>query len=321
MRLKEFFRYALFILIIVLSVLEISQIAPGDMEFFKEILSWVLIGFFLYYLSPTKTLFNSRNPRIDILIIFAFYIFAFKNLVHSLSVNQYYLFDFLRKILLSNNFKFLNDIVFVIGSILIALLSIFLGFNVDYSKNSLLGWIRKGKKQRHLFDKIIDITIIYLILQTFSYFIFAIIMEWFALALDSYFVVVALGYYFLAFYVFKKKTSTKSFIEHGVETGEKTVKMFMDLFHNKKTIFYGISGIIVIHALVDIANFMIPYLFNITNTMYLSKLNPANHQTIISLLKNDLAMTYLFHFIFGLGWFQRKMYLLQDFRPVYSLQA
>lgn len=285
MKIKQVLQEGLFLVVIFLSIMEILQIAPGDMKFFKEMLSWVLIGFFLYYLSPTKTLFNSKNKKMDLFILISLYFFAFKNLSHIIANGELNSLGFLRIFLFK--YPILNEVTFQIGSVLIIILSIFLGMSVKYKENSLLGWIRGKREQRNLLAKGVDVFIIYFVLLSFSYFIFTIVMEWFALALDSYFVVIALAYYFIIFYIFKVKRNFRIFVSSVVETGEKFIKLFLNLFHNKNTILFGISGIIVIHAVVDIGNFIFPYLLNMKDTLYLTTLDPATHQTIMELFLKD----------------------------------
>ena len=48
---------------------------------------------------------------------------------------------------------------------------------------------------------------------------------------------------------------------------------------------------IVIHAVVDIGNFIFPYLLNIKDTLYLSTLDPATHKTVIELFVQNFPVS------------------------------
>ena len=49
------------------------------------------------------------------------------------------------------------------------------------------------------------------------------------------------------------------------ESGDKIIKMYLELFHNKETIFFALSGLIVLTPFVDLGNFIVPYIFNMEN--------------------------------------------------------
>ena len=46
MKIRHFLQEILFLIIIVLSILDLFEILPGEINVFKRILSWVLIGYF-----------------------------------------------------------------------------------------------------------------------------------------------------------------------------------------------------------------------------------------------------------------------------------
>ncbi|MBN1502954.1 hypothetical protein JW930_05405 [Candidatus Woesearchaeota archaeon] len=288
MKLKHVLHEALFLFLIIFSVVDLLELLPGEVNVTKKLLSWLLVGYLLYYFSLTRILFNNRNRKMDLLLLLSFYFFAFKNLSHFIVNEELLYLNFMKTFLYKN--QILNEIMFYLGSLSILLWSLFAGFNLNYKEDSLLGILRRPKAGKSAYDKIADSIIIYAILLFFSYFIFAVIMEWFALAIDSYVIIGALVYYIVVFYIIHRRKTYKPFLQIVAETGDELIKLFLGLFQNKRTVYFGISGVIVMHAVIDIANFLLPYIFNLHKAFYLSTLAHETHQTILNLLQNNLDL-------------------------------
>lgn len=286
MRIRKFLGLGVFLVVIALSIMDLMQVADGEIRLFKELLSWILIGYFIYSSSPTKTFFNNKHKKVDLFILIALYFFAVKNLVYLVSKEHMMYLDFIKTFFFTYGID-IQIYTLQIGAILLGIMALYLGWKHEYMEDSILGYLRK-KSTGKWYDKIIDIIIIYIIFILFSYFIFTILMEWFVMVLDSYFIGVAIIYYFIYYFFIKKRRGFVMFIESVVNTGSNFLKLFLNLFQDKKTIFLGISGIIVIHGIVDIVNFIFPYLFTISN-LYLAKLPPGTHQSLVNLLLADFA--------------------------------
>jgi CAAX prenyl protease-like protein len=308
MNLKQVLVQGIFIVVIALSIMDIMQIANGEIRLFKELLSWIIIGYFIYNLSPTKLLFKNQHKRIDLFLLLSLYFFVFKDFSYIVLKEELIYTNFLKTFILK--YQFVNEVMFGIGAILIFILSVYLGIKFKFEKDSILGLIRHPDSQHTTLNKLFNVLLIYTILISFSYFIFTIMMEWFVLVLDSYFACAALIYYSIYYFVIKKNKGFSQFIYSVVNTGSNFLQKFLNLFHDKKTIFYGISGIIVIHGLVDIGNFMIPYLFNVSN-LYLDTLSASTHETIFNLFLSDFSRASLFDkFCVAIIYFQNVFALI-----------
>ncbi|MBN2367666.1 CPBP family intramembrane metalloprotease [Candidatus Woesearchaeota archaeon] len=289
MDIKKILRESLFLLLILLAVLEITGLVPGEINLLKKFLSWALVGYLLYYLSFTRILFNKKDRLIDVLLLVSLYAFAFKDISHSIVNESFTYFGFIKSFFYKYNV--LNEIMFYAGSVFIFLIAVYSGFRLDYLENSILGLIRGRSKQRSLKDNIIDSGIIYLIFLFLSYFIFIVVMEWLSVAIDSLVIVGAIVYYFIVYFVIRKPKQHESFIDAVIKTGDEFITMFLELFHDKKTIFFGISGLIVMHAIIDIGNFISPYLLNLKESFYLTALLEESHMTLYELIMSDLSLS------------------------------
>jgi hypothetical protein len=63
------------------------------------------------------------------------------------------------------------------------------------------------------------------------------------------------------------------------------------LFHSRKGSFLGISGMLVLHLLTDIGNYIIPYIMSFHDALYLTRFDNAYHMPIKTLI--DMSITQL----------------------------
>ena len=101
-------------------------------------------------------------------------------------------------------------------------------------------------------------------------------MEWLAIAIDAPLLVIALFIYL--FFVIKhhKGFHAESMIFKLGNVGERFYEKFISLFHSKRGLFLGIAGMLVLHLLTDVGNFVIPYTFFSHDPLYFEQLGPAN---------------------------------------------
>jgi hypothetical protein len=99
--------------------------------------------------------------------------------------------------------------------------------------------------------------------------------------------VAILFYLFIIIRHYKKYTAEKLLYKIG-EFGEKFYEKFISLFHEKRTIMLGISGMLVLHLLTDALSFVIPYIMVFKDTLYFSQLG-AGHDALIPLFIEQIA--------------------------------
>jgi hypothetical protein len=289
MKLKDIPYEIFFLFLVIISFAEIFGFASGEISILKKILSWVLIGYLLYHISITRIIFGRSHRVLDIAILASFYLFALKDFSHFILIEEHLQYlEFVKPVFQSPKVLTINKLIFFSSYITMFILAIISSF-FSYSENSIMGVIRGPREHRSWKARLLDLVIIFLIFLFFSYFIFAIVMEWFALALDSYVVVGALVYYIVVYYILHNNREYVSITHLVVNTGDKLIESFLGLFRSRRTIFFGLSGIIVIHSLIDLFNFIFPYLLNLKNTLYLAVLPEEGHSTVIHLFFQDFS--------------------------------
>ena len=95
-------------------------------------------------------------------------------------------------------------------------------------------------------------------------------MEWLAIAVDAPLLMVAIFVYILVVLI-GKRFSTEGLLYRIAAVGEQFYNNFVHLFQRKETILLGISGMLVLHLVTDIANFIVPLLIAAISAAFLTK--------------------------------------------------
>jgi len=282
------------IIIILLNVFAFIEFLPGDLDFIKEIISWVSLGYLLYHISLTRVFFGAKNKLIDVTLILTFFLFIVKNLLYfaSIAAEEVNVFGSFYEFLINNNL-IINKITFITAGILLILHAFYLTFNIHVKKPSLMHVIHEEGVPKTLVKKTERFLIVFFVLIGFFVVVFNLMMEWLAMAVHSSLVVFGLLFYF--FTLFRrhyKKLDAEHFIFKIGSFTEKFYERFIELFHTKR-IWMGVAGILVLHLLTDIGNFIVPYVFNIHDTIYFKTLG-AGHLSLYSLIAADFVNVFGF---------------------------
>ena len=276
------------ILIIILNILDFFEILPADIDFAKKIISWTALGYILYKASLTKIFFNNQKRSVDILLIISYFMLIFKNIIIFSSgiIDEFFVFYDFQKFIL-NNSPILEFYSLIIGSILILILAIYSSIYIDVKKPSLMHIIHEEGKPKTLYKYFIRIITVYLVYIAFFVVVFNFVMEWLAIAIDAPIIMIALLFYLFIVIRHYRKYNAESLIYRIGEFGEKFYEKLISLFHYKKTIFLGISGMIVLHLLTDAISFIIPYIFIFRDTLYFTQLG-AGHDALLTLFLEQI---------------------------------
>jgi hypothetical protein len=78
------------------------------------------------------------------------------------------------------------------------------------------------------------------------------------------------------------------------ETSDTYYQKFIELFHYKKMIFLGISGMLILHIFTDLINYMIPYIIGSADAFYFDKLKLLTepHSPIFSFLDSGIKSLF-----------------------------
>lgn len=274
------------VILIALNILDFFEILPGDLDYVKKIISWTVLGYILYKIDLTKILFGTSHRNLDLILIASYFLLTIKNLTaYALaSVHETnYLHSFYD--LMIANAGVIEAIGFYIGGIAILIIAFYYATRFPVTAPSLMHVIHEeGEPPRHLGKLATRFITILFVLIGFFVVVFNLMMEWLGIAIDAPLVMV--GIFFYVFHT--KRFNPDGFIYKIGTVGEGFYQKFISLFKYKHTLLMGIAGMLVLHLLTDIGNFIVPYILTIKDPLYFSQLG-AGHTPLITLFMQSIT--------------------------------
>jgi len=315
------------IFFILLNVIDFLNIIGGDLDFFKKILSWVLIAYVFYNISLTKLFIGKRMKKYDIIFILIFCLIVIpKSLflytsgitdielsgISENEINNYHIFSPILKYIKHFQIEeFLQIITYtnLLGIILIIIFSIILYSNNPHQNKSFLGSL---ELKETYFKPILEILSLIFINLFFAIIVFNLFMEWFALAVDALILVLGLIYYLFEFIKHHTSGKISSALSTISNTGNDFYQNLISMFSNKKTIFIACSVLLAVHLLVDIGVYLIPYIIGTQNTLYFSSLDIGGrlHSPIFSFFSSTFQSSLFYQDIFQNLSFENILYII-----------
>lgn len=278
---------------------------PADLDWIDHTVSFILFSLLFYRISITAILFGKRNKHVDAIIVLSYFLFFFKDILLYTSAVVEEL-HFLRFISLAHYYLvehdfLINFLPFFLASIGIILASVFTTFKLDIESPSLLNALIPKKLRRLEFKSHIrKFTIIFLFLLAFYYFVYNTILEWLEFTMDDPIIFIGILFFIQKIHKHKEKLHKEDFIFKITEFSESIYRRFISLFHYRKTIFLGISGIIVLHLLSDLGIYVLSYTTWINN-IYIEYLGEG-HTKLIKLLAMDISANNPIWINIGITW-------------------
>ena len=206
----------------------------------------------------------------------------------------------------------------IIAMSLVLSLGVYTTLRLPIGQKSIVGLIDYG--EAHGLARILmRLILVVMVSLAFLLFIFVPVVEWLALALDAPILVLALLVSVLLILLHKKSFSFEQWEEWVTDFGS-NIKPYIELFCNKKTVLLGVSGILVLHLLVEIFTYIIPLLLPVTNQLYLTQL-PYDFVHLFSLVDSlwwyPLVLLNVFAWVCILaipGYIWYKIYLFKTGR-------
>ncbi len=266
------FYFALFIL---LNIFDFLNFLLADLDFFKKLLSWGLIGYIFYKASFTKMFIGTKDKLMDLILIISFSMMAVpKLMIHYVNLESILNSDFIIFSFVINFFQSISakssaefeQSLFILGLAIIILVAIHLLRKYTPTKDSLIGSFQIKRA-------IGEYIILILTLSFFSITVFNFFMEWFALAVDSLILILGSIYYLAKYIAHHTKSDTSNFLQTISNTGNSFYQTLISYFSNKKTFMIGVSVILALHLVVDIGVYLVPYTLGNGNPLYSQLLN------------------------------------------------
>ncbi|MBW2980011.1 hypothetical protein KY360_01160 [Candidatus Woesearchaeota archaeon] len=297
--------------IIGLSVLDFLEILPGDLDFMKKIVSWIILGYLIYKVSPSNILFGHKSRCVDIGLISGYFMLIMKDLV-----NFVQLFDvtqevyFLRDLFIFvNRYAFLFDRwMFVSGITLLILVTICIALRFEIKQPSLMALVHITGPMHRKREFVTRFIMAHLLIIGFFVVVFNLLTEWLAIAVDAPIITAAIFFYLFILIKHKGRFKPAELAYKIGNVGEKFYERFIELFHYKKTLLLGFAGMKILHQVTDIGNFLIPYVVGLTDPIYFGTLG-VGHKAIFDLFNGHslfaaetLGMSLSFKIVLAIGY-------------------
>ncbi|MBN1275125.1 hypothetical protein JXA12_02440 [Candidatus Woesearchaeota archaeon] len=263
--------------LIILNILDFSEVIWTELDLAKKLLSWGLLGALLYQASPSKVLFGTRKKQFDTLIIAAYFLMIIKDLTYYTNVTRDALIGKGQESFLLGAYTHLASHTalyeqwgLLVGVLCLCVLAAWAS-SWPFSKRSVMGVLHEDGEPGKRVTERYAMTL--LVLLGFFVFVFNLVMEWLAIAVDATIVLVALLFYSTV--VFRHRVSVYRYLQEVGNAGAAFYRSFIDHFRYKETFLLGIVGLLVLHLLTDVGNFIIPYLTGIKDILYFGNLEQS----------------------------------------------
>lgn len=263
----------LLVVLIAMNVMELFDLLPGIAGFFKAIMSMTTLSYVFYKASLSDIFFGEKNISLDLILILSYLLMIINKFVQYflISIEEIEVMQYFFSMVVDNSVM-IEKISFIVGSLFLVMISFFVTKYVEFKEPSVLS-ILHGEGFRNV-KKFFSVLIV---VSGFFIIFFNPIMEWFTLVIDTPLVVLVLFFYIFKVHDIGKKMDEEQILFKISDAAEEFIDSFIKLFHDKKTIFFGISALLVLHPLVDAYVFIVPYSFD-TKTIY-NELG-QNHQPL-----------------------------------------
>lgn len=289
--------------LILANILDFFEILPGDVVYIKNILSITAMAYLLYRVSLTRVFFGKRAGETDLVIVLAYVLLIANKLIVYAWVaieETKYLEELYRAII--DNSVFIETYSFYIGGILLVLLSGYIACCLEIKKPSLANVFGEKGFSRGFWKKSARFLKVFIILVSFFIIVFNLIIEWLAIVLDAPLVVFGTFFYILIIVRRVHSYEPETLLYRLGAIGEDFYKTAIAMFHSKSSLMLILPGILVLHLLTDIGNFIVPYIFGIRDVLYFNQLGIAEHLSLYTLIKADFGMVSGFADKLSLVW-------------------
>ena len=292
--------------IIAIQIFDFIGLLTPDWEFMKKMFSITAILFLIYKINFPKIIFGEEGCKYNGILIITFFIYQIKNIVYFLydigpkldyfrGIYDYMLLypakyqNIIYPVYEIRHNSYLPEHCFIIASIMLIILTFYLALKIDYKEKTLMYALSNQNILNSKFGILYKFIITYFVLVSLLLFVFNPFIEWLAWSIESPLLIAGLLFYFC----FTNRFNEESTIYKLGSLGEDFLRKIFALFKSKDTLYLGLMAIIGLHILIDVGNFIIPYLtyfepvsfgaLSLTKTeFYLSRLNEG-HEPIINL--------------------------------------
>ncbi|MFC1690863.1 hypothetical protein ACFL0W_01670 [Nanoarchaeota archaeon] len=295
--------------VIIWGIAEFLGMLTPWLNFLQKALSITAFTYLLYKVRLTRIFFGEDNRITDSFIVISFLLLSINKLIGFVYVAIKHTGGFDYELILEkgiiekctsslqcfyksilDNVVLIENYAIMIGIFILFAVSIYyLLRNIDIKSPSLLSALGEtGEPETNILTRLWRFFIIFFVLNAFAVIVVSLAIEWLAISIDSTILVLIILAYLFVIVKQGKKFHADTLLYRMSSSTEEAYEKFVELFHSKKGLMIALSGLLVLHIVTDVGNFIIPTTLNI-ESLYIEQLPEKLHEPIFSLLGEQLS--------------------------------
>jgi hypothetical protein len=275
--------------LILIEVLDFFTVIPAPLEYVEKAVAVAAICYLFYKASLTRIIFGLKEKKYDLMIVLGFFLLSLKTIVGFLmsavreesAMQELYSFVLARADLIEKMGFWIGGGLLMVAAVLLV--------HEKIKNPCVMGIIHEDAIATGLWRKIIRFFSIYLVLLAVFVTVFTFTLEWLGLTVDAPVLMIILFFYLFVIVKRGRGMKTESFLKRVSESSEKFYGRFVSLFHSRRTIMTAITGLLVLHLLVDIGHFIIPYTTGLLYPWYFRQMG-AGHLPLAEMMARDFTL-------------------------------
>ncbi|MBW2965459.1 hypothetical protein KY363_08435, partial [Candidatus Woesearchaeota archaeon] len=275
-------------MLILFEILDFFAAIPPIMEFAEKVIAIITMCYLFYKASMTKIVFGVKDRKHDMIIIIAYLLLSLKTVVGFVisSMHEKSIVTGIYTWIVQNA-DTIEKAGFWIGGLALLAVSYVL-VHEKIKKPCILSIIHETRSAETASQKLVRFISNYITLTAIFVVVFTLAIEWLAMTVDAPILMIILFFYLFVIVKRGKGMKTESFLKKVSEASENFYERFISLFHSRRTIGVAITGLLVLHLLIEIGNFIIPYTTGIMYPKYFAQMG-TGHLPLGTLAAQDFA--------------------------------
>ena len=252
----------------VLSVLSFLTLLPVYGEFLLHLLSVLFLCLLLARSHLSKIIFGEEKPWVCWSILGVCVLLSLHGILTTLL--EPLTGGFLYALIGALNNSIDDGVLYGIGIVLIAVLSVVFTLKIKVKAPSVMAMLGEKGEPKHLDAYTIRSIVTFFTVIAFYILVFDILLQWAGIIGGSATIIAIVAVLFTA--IIHQSTEHMSFRRFAVFIEDLDERIFgglIDLFHSRITVFFGVAALLVFYPLSDLGAFVLPYVTNIPNSIIL----------------------------------------------------
>ncbi|HII71464.1 TPA: hypothetical protein HA265_01790 [Candidatus Woesearchaeota archaeon] len=277
---------AILVFLIAIELLDFFRVIHPVLEFIEKTLAIMAVCYLTYKVSITRVFFGHRKFWPDIMVIAGYLLLSVKVIIGffiGVAAEKSVLSPFYSLVI--TNMDIIEKVCFNLGVLLIFVTSIVL-VREKIGKPSFLYIIHENSAADSSAKKVFRALFIYVSFLAFFILVFNFVVEWLATTVDAPIMIIVMLMLLFVIVKHKSRMDAESLLLRITEASEEFYERVILMFQKKSRIAIGIIGVLVLHMVVEVGHFIIPYTTGLALPWYFPQLGPGHEPILLPMLRD-----------------------------------